>query len=101
MTHHLFGFWLLNTLFFALGMPNFNVSQYRTDIWYQYFINGYTYFLILYAIAGIAVSFAITKIASRVKLTLSPRLSSFATALIYSRRATQPSRAEASCTDAP
>jgi len=101
MTHHLFGFWLLNTLFFALGMPNFNVSQYRTDIWYQYFINGYTYFLILYAIAGIMVSFAITKIASRVKLTLSKRLSSFAIPLINSKRATQPSRAEASCTDAP
>jgi len=73
MIHHLFGFWLLNTLFFAIGMPFFNVSQYRTDVWYQYFINGYTHFLILYAIAGIAFSFAITKIASKIKLTFNGR----------------------------
>jgi len=69
MIHHLFGFWLLNTLFFAIGMTDFNGGQYRTHIWYQYSINGNALFLILYAIAGLAVSFAITKIAARVKLT--------------------------------
>ena len=45
------------------------IGQYRTDSWYQYFINDGAHFLVLFALVGLAVSFALTKIASRVRLT--------------------------------
>jgi len=67
MVHHLLGFWLLNTVFFILNPPGFDVAQYKTKIMYLYVIGGDTHFLILYAVAGIAVSLAMYKMTSIIK----------------------------------
>jgi fucose 4-O-acetylase-like acetyltransferase len=67
MVHHVFGFWLLNTFFFAIAAPGFNVAQYRTKILYEYIINGDTHFLIFYAVVGIVVPLAIFKITSTLR----------------------------------
>jgi len=70
MIHHLFTFLLLNTLFFAIGAPGFNVSEYRTTISYLHPINNDSHFLIFYALIGLVVPIAIAKIVSRIKCRL-------------------------------
>ena len=70
MIHHLFAFWLLNTFFFAIGAPGFNVSEYRTAIFYEYLLNDDSHFLILYAFLGLTIPIGISKITSRIKYRL-------------------------------
>lgn len=55
MIHHMVGFWVLNTLFFALAVPNFNVSDYRANIFYEYYLLGDGHFLILYVLAAFMI----------------------------------------------
>ena len=70
MIHHMFAFWLLNTLFYAIGAPGFNIPEYRTAIFYEYLINDDSHFLILYALLGLAIPIGISKITSRIKFRL-------------------------------
>ena len=67
MVHHMFGFWLLNTVFFLLNAPGFDIAQYRTKIMYVYTIGVDNHSLIVYVVAGIAVSFAMFKITSMIR----------------------------------
>jgi fucose 4-O-acetylase-like acetyltransferase len=68
MVHHMFAFWLLNTFFFAIAFSGFSVVQYRTNILYEYIINGDTHFLIFYALVGLIVPLLIFRIQSKIRV---------------------------------
>lgn len=58
MMHHLFIFFVINTLLYSLspifGLNNFNEELYRTNIWYSY-VPGIKHFLFFYVIAAISI----------------------------------------------
>ncbi len=54
MINQFFGFWLLSTVFLFFGANGFNLTVYKTDIYYRYLINGDPHSLILYVIVGIS-----------------------------------------------
>ncbi|MCW4044103.1 MAG: acyltransferase [Candidatus Bathyarchaeota archaeon] len=74
MVHHMLGFWLLNTVFFLINAPDFDITQYTTKIMYVYEIGGDNHSLILYAIAGITVSLSMFKIVALLRERLSKLL---------------------------
>lgn len=75
MIHQFLGFWILN-LIFAIGTSVFNTGGvfnwegYHTSIFYKYLPYGYTFFEILYLIAGIGVPILISKISAFFKKKL-------------------------------
>jgi fucose 4-O-acetylase-like acetyltransferase len=54
MVNQFLGFWLLSTAFFVIGANGFNLSAYKTNIYYEYLINGDAHFAILYLLVGIS-----------------------------------------------
>lgn len=51
MMHHVFIYWLLKTIVFNLGAPNFDIYLHKTNIWYIYPFEGNyfkNYFLHIY-----------------------------------------------------
>jgi len=70
MIHHSFGFWVLNSLFFLFAVPNFSVTDYRTNIFYEYYLLGDGHFLILYVFAAILVPLGMLALQSFIKKKL-------------------------------
>jgi len=54
MTHHIFVFFLINCLLFALCIPDFDVVQFKTEAYYAYIYKSH-HILLLYATAGVAL----------------------------------------------
>ncbi|MCM0757335.1 acyltransferase family protein [Sporomusa sphaeroides DSM 2875] len=64
MIHHIFAFWLINFCFYKLHITgltlftNFDVIQYKSNIWYKYlFLGEATY--VIYVVAGLFIPIAI------------------------------------------
>lgn len=79
MIHHLFGFFVLNTLWFTLSkifsfIDHFNVNMYKNYIYYIYLPKNLIQFRILYVIFGIGVSLIIAFTTSKLKLLIKSKL---------------------------
>lgn len=64
MIHQFLGFMVLKTIFAMISKwtplcSDFDWVKYKTDIWYYYVPNGEVQFVILYLVAGIAISVGI------------------------------------------
>jgi fucose 4-O-acetylase-like acetyltransferase len=74
MIFQMFAFWLLNSLFFAVGAPNFDVVAYKSNIYYEYLLFNDAHMLVLYLLAGIIIPLviykAVTVMKQRVKSVL-------------------------------
>jgi fucose 4-O-acetylase-like acetyltransferase len=55
MVHHLFVFFLINCFFYLIGVPNFDNTAFRKDIWYSYQPFGNYRILLFYSALGIGV----------------------------------------------
>jgi hypothetical protein len=71
MINQFLGFWLLSTVFFAVGAPGFSIASYHTDIYYRYLINGDARSQILYLVVGLLfplfLTFCLTKLSAKTK----------------------------------
>lgn len=70
MLHHLFGFFILNTMFYGLSLifksvEGFDYSQYVSNIWYFYLPKSLENFKLLYVIFGIFFSLLIAFIQNK------------------------------------
>lgn len=79
MIHHLFGFFLLNTIWFTLSkifsfIEYFNDTQYKSYIYYTYLPKNLIQFRILYVIFGIGVSLIIAFTTNKLKLLIKSKL---------------------------
>jgi hypothetical protein len=59
LTHHYFGFWVLNSIFFLLELPNFDIINYRSSIAYKYLFFAEPHSMILYLVAGVSIPLAL------------------------------------------
>jgi len=71
MINQFLGFYLLSTVFFAIGAPGFNIVSYKTDLFYDYLINGDPRSQILYLAVGLLfplfMTFCLTKLSAKTK----------------------------------
>jgi len=72
MMHHLMGFFLLNTLYYALSIifkaiKGFDYIKYTTNIFYAYLPNNLTNFRLLYVVVGIAFSLVVVWLVEKMK----------------------------------
>jgi len=67
MFNQLFGFWILNSMFFLLNVKGFDEVAYKTNIYFEYIIGGHYQSSILYLLAGISVSLILGYAAFRMR----------------------------------
>ena len=74
MTHHIFGFFLLNTVYAFINkisggahLPSFDWVKYRTDVQYTFCPEGLIQFRILYLIVGLTLPLLVVILQKKVK----------------------------------
>lgn len=70
MMHHVTGFFVLNTVFFAIGFQNFDVIMYKASYEYRYLPLGMENGKWLYLIFGIGFSLLVNVIVQKIKAKL-------------------------------
>ena len=68
MVHHLFGYWILNTVYYSMSIyglsifKSFDSANYLNNIYYAYPINGWSDSMLIYIVFALLISFFIKRI---------------------------------------